>query len=182
VQSGGVAIGNRIGGGQPLLNEIKEVRIWRRDPNAMKREFLCRPYNAASAACWEAIFRTVKQWQKDHPAAAKTLIQQLQTHQLNLLRAVSLLPPPDQKEGRDIIQEIAGLWCKGQIDDSHMRHAIRRWIAFLSRHNIDYGSPPSLAAELESLKQRYGLKFDLHCDPKGLAFFQILEQEAGKES
>ena len=180
VQSGGVTIGNRLSQGMPLHSEINEVRIWRLDPNQMKREFLCRPYDSASARCWEAIFRAVQQWKKSDPAGAKALTDRIVSAQNNLIRAVTQLPPSEQSEVRAMLGEYLVLWCKGHLDHARMRDFLRRWLAFLRRHGLDAQSGPS-AGEIQIALRRVGIDpatLNLECDPKALAFFRMLEHEA----
>src|SRR5262245_58355739 len=73
VQAGGVTVGNRRGGGQPFLGAIDQLRVWRYDPDAIRKEFWCRPFTKKAADCWEAIFRAVADWATKHPADLATL-------------------------------------------------------------------------------------------------------------
>jgi hypothetical protein len=178
VQAGGVSIGNAVTGGTPLLGEIDEVSIWRAYPRGVDQEFLCRPYDKATAQCWEAVFRAVRDWVKREPTEAQALASLLAAQQRRLLRTLFLLPPAEQTKVRASLQEYARLWCQGRIDGPEMREVLRRWLAALRQHGVDPASDP-YRAELESLRQRAAIDpraLTLDCDPAAAAFLRLLEQ------
>jgi hypothetical protein len=177
VQGGGVMIGNTAAGGLPLLGEIDEVRIWRLDPNAIRREFLCRHYNAKTAACWEAIARAVKAWAQAQPAEAAALAALIDGQIAGKVRELLGLPPAEQAQLRAILTHLAKLWCQGPIDGAQMRNVLRQWFAALAANGI----APSLdltTGELQGLidmATREGLT--LNCDPAAIRFLQLVHQE-----
>jgi hypothetical protein len=174
VQAGGVAIGNNVVGGRPLLGSVEEVSIWRLDPNEMRREFLCRPYDAATARCWEAIFRAVRAWVTSHPPQAKSLIDLIDARLTPLIRGLFLLPPAEQAKARVILQQYAKLWCEGRIDGSDMRDVLQQWIAELRRLGLDPAKNLP-GAEIEALLSGIDVKLlTLDCDPAAIAFLQLM--------
>jgi hypothetical protein len=175
VGPGGVSVGNTVAGGIPLLGDIDETRIWRLYPRGMQQEFLCRPYDATTAQCWEAIFAAVRNWAKSNPAEAGALTNLLAAQQRRLIRALFLLPQAEQTKIRAILREYAKLWCEGRIDGAKMRDVLRRWIAALRRHGLDPASDP-LRGEIEALRQRIRLNLNLDCDPAIKAFLGLLQQ------
>jgi hypothetical protein len=182
VQSAGVSVGNKLVGGQPLLGTVDEVRVWRPDPKEVAREFWCRPYTAATAKCWEELFKAVQSWATAHPGDLNTLLNLLSVQLRAFVRALYLLPPSEQARIRAILNEYLRLWCSGQIDGQEMRGVVDRWVATLRSQGID----PALGeirSELLTLRQRSGLdpqQLALHCDPKVAAFLKHLDQAVAK--
>jgi phage tail protein X len=177
VQGGGVIIGNTNAGSRPLLGEVDEVRIWRLDPNAIRREFLCRHYSAQTAACWEAIASAVNAWAQAQPAQAAAIAVLINGQMAGKVRALLGLPPAKQAELRAILTHFAELWCSGPIDGTQMRDVLRQWFAALTANGV----APSLdltAGELQGLTNMataQGLTLD--CDPAGIRFLQLVQQE-----
>lgn len=186
VQAAGVAIGNSLGDGNALHGEIDEVRIWRLDPNEMRREFLCRPLDAKTARCWEVIFRAVRAWIAGHPTQAKALIDIIEPRINSSIRGLFLLPAHEQIKARALLREYTSLWCEGRIEGSEMRSAVHRWFAELQRLGLD----PAVdlpSAEIETLFSGINLRgLTLDCDPAAIAFLQLMhkadEATSGKAS
>jgi hypothetical protein len=182
VQSGGVSIGNKIAGGQPLLGIVDEVRVWRLYPKEIRDEFWCRPYTAATAKCWEEFFKAVRSWAAAHPSDLNTLLGLLSVQLRAFVRALYLLPASEQAAIRAILNEYLRLWCEGRIDGHEMRSVLDRWVATLRSQGID-PALGALGSELQTLRQRSGLDpnlLALHCDPKLAAFLKHLEQAVAK--
>lgn len=186
VQAAGVAIGNSLGDGNALRGEIDEVRIWRLDPNEMRREFLCRPYDAATARCWEAIFRAVRAWIAGHPTQAKTLLDLLDARMNNFIRGLFLLPKAEQETLRAILQDFAKHWCEGPIDGAQMGKVLHRWLAELRRLGLDPAGgldTGDIQAQLSGIDLK---SLTLDCDPAAIAFMQLVrkadEATSGKAS
>jgi len=178
VKSGGVCVGNSVMGAEPLLGEIDEVRIWRAYPRGVDQEFLCRPFDKATAQCWEALFRTVRDWVKRDPVEAQALMNLLSARQRLVTRTLLLLPVDELSRIRAILREYRRLWCAGQIDGSQMRNVLRQWLAALRRHGLDPVADPH-RAEIEALRQRANIDprlLTLDCDPEAGLFLSLLEQ------
>jgi hypothetical protein len=175
VQGGGVIIGNITASGQPLLGEIDEVRIWRLDPNAVRREFLCRHYDAKTAACWTAIARAVNAWAQAQPTQAAAIAALINAQIAGKIRAILQLPPSEQAKLRAILESYCKLWCSGPIDGTQMRNVLRQWFAAL----VANGIAPNLdltTGELQGvIDAAKGLTLD--CDPGGIRFLQLIRQE-----
>jgi hypothetical protein len=182
VQSAGVSIGNKVGGGQPLLGIVDEVRVWRLYPKEIAEEFWCRPYTAATAKCWEDLFKAVRSWAAAHPSDLNTLLDLLSVQLRAFIRALHLLPASEQARMRAILNEYLRLWCSGRIDGHEMRNVVDRWVAALRSQGID-PALGVLGSELHTLRQRSGLdphQLALHCDPKLATFLKHLEQAVAK--
>jgi hypothetical protein len=56
-----------------LNGDIDEIKSWRLDPDAMRREFLARPWDQQTAKCWEKLGRCVTQALANNPDCAAKL-------------------------------------------------------------------------------------------------------------
>jgi hypothetical protein len=186
VHAAGVAIGNTIADGNPLQGEIDEISIWRLDPNEMRREFLCRHYDAKEARCWEAIFRAIRAWAAAHPSQAKALFGLIDADLNNFARALFMLPAAEQATMRAILRDYVKHWCEGPIDGPQMGKVLHRWVSELHRLGLDtVGNLDS--GEISPLLSGFDLKkLNLQCDPAAIAFLELMrkagETTGGKAS
>jgi hypothetical protein len=176
VGAGGVAIGNNITGGSPLRGEISEIRIWRLDPNEMRREFLCRHYTRKEAQCWEAIFRAIHAWAAAHPSQAKTLYGLIGSRMNDFIRALFLLPAADQAAVRAILKDYVKHWCKGPIDGHQMEKVLHRWASELHRLGLDTIGNLQSGDVLPLLSGLDLKKLNFKCDPSAIAFVQMMHK------
>jgi len=182
VSAPGVSVGNRVAGGRPLLGDIEELRIWRLDPNEMKRQFLCRPYTAKTAKCWEDIVRKVGQWLRDHPAQAKSIANDLAALRRQLMHGIYLLPLAEQDHLRGILNRYQRLWCQGHIHGPEMAGVFTDYIGWIRRHGLD---PESGSAWTELKPALERMRHDLHginwnCDPEAQALFELIRRAQGE--
>lgn len=174
-----IAIGNHIGGNHPLNGRIDEVNVWRSDPKAMQREFLCRPYTPETAACWQAIFEDVAAWGKAEPVALASFLNLGEQGQRALIRGLALLSPADQAEVRNLLNHFMKLWCEGKIDGDAMRKVIRQWLKLLKKHGLDTDRDQRMM-ELKQVLNTAGTDapvIDPNCDPAMKAFFALINEE-----
>jgi hypothetical protein len=184
VKAGGVAIGNAVGAGSPLHGDIDEISFWRLDPNEMRREFLCREYDAKAAQCWAAIFRAIHAWAAAHPSQAKSLFGLIEQRMNEFIRALYLLPEKDQADMRAVLRDYARQWCKGPIDGHKMEKVLHRWVSELHRLKLDKVGTLDFG-EISRLLSGFDLeKLNAKCDPMAIAFLELLrkahEAEYGK--
>jgi hypothetical protein len=177
VQIGGVTVGNRRVGGQPLVGAIDRLRVWRSDPDEIRREFWCRPFTRHSADCWEAYFRAVADWAAKHPADLATLVATIETRLRALLHGLWTLPAAQQAEIRKILQELMKLWCAGHLHSHRMRDVLRELVAAIDRAGL--GSMLRSTGDIEQLARRAHLALPTACDPAVAGFLQLLEQASG---
>ena len=175
VYAGGVIIGNQASGGRPLLGALDEIRILREDPEAIHREFWCRPHTQATADCWEAIFKKVVAWGTSHPTELQALRALASTERHNMVRALYLLPLGDQAKIGASLRAILPLWCSGRIDGDEMRDALMQLRAALQGAGTDLGFAKTAAA-METVRRRYHLDVSVSCDPAFAGFLQLLGQ------
>src|SRR5262249_6411931 len=63
----GLSIGNSFGDDNLLNGLIDEVRVWRLNPHLMNDEFLTRPMDPETVACYQRFFAETKQFFERHP-------------------------------------------------------------------------------------------------------------------
>jgi hypothetical protein len=175
VQGLGVSIGNDVAqDGLQFPGEIDEVRIWRLDPKAMKREFLGRPYTHKTARCWQKQFETILDWMKKNPEQLHSLAQQIGITENSFLRSLFLLPDSEQAKLRAVLVAFGDLWFEGKIAGPEMEKVLCHWIALLRALGID---PEGGAAGTALLAAIAELKIDpsdlLKCDPEVAAFLEL---------
>lgn len=176
VQAGGVAIGNAVAAGNPLHGDIDEISFWRLDPNEMRREFLCRHYEAKEAQCWEAVFRSMNAWAAAHPSQAKALFELVEARMNDFIRALFLLPEAEQATVRAILRDYTRQWCKGPIDGPKMENVLHRWASELRRLGLDkIGNlePGEISRQLSGLDLK---NLNFKCDPAAMAFAHLLRK------
>lgn len=176
VQSLGVSIGNDTDvGGLQFPGEIDELKIWRLDPKAMKREFLGRPYTKETAQCWQRYFEKIIHTVKENPEQHKALAQLIRAEQYSFLRSLYLLPDSDQAKLRAILFALGELWFAGNIDGPEMEKVLCDWIATLRMLGVDPYSSPAQEALDAALTT---IKIDSHdllkCDPKIAGFLKLM--------
>ena len=176
VQAGGVTIGNRPGGGQPLLGDIDEISVWRQDPKAMRREFLSRPLTADQVRCWEANARAVAVWMAGHPDQAKALGSLASGQIHTLVRGLYLLSPAEQARMRRHLVDQVKPWIAGKITSRAMDRAWRGWLADLRRLGLE---SPNSRSEVLALISDFDLKsLSLDCDPAVTKFLHLIARAA----
>jgi hypothetical protein len=184
VQSPGVSIGNGTNtnvGGLQFPGDIDEVRIWRLDPKAIKREFLGRPYTKETAECWQRHFEKIIHAVEENPEQLRALAEMIKNEQYSFLRSLFLLPDSDQAKLRAILYEYGELWFAGDIAGPEMEKVLCDWIATLRSLDIDPGGGPGQDALADALAQinidSYGL---LKCDPEIAGFLELMKSAVDK--
>jgi hypothetical protein len=175
VSAPGVSVGNRVAGGQPLLGNIEELRVWRLDPRQMKRDFLSRPYTSHTAACWEELLRQLARWLRENPVSAGRLTRLLETLQRQFLHGLLLLPQAEQAQARRIVNRYELLWRQGRIDGPEMAAVFVEFIRWMRRHGLDPESGP-VWSELEPLLRQISEATHAHlnCDQAAQRFRDLM--------
>lgn len=176
---GRVTVGNTQSGDRPLLGRLDEVSVWRLDPKAMQREFLCRQINPEVAACLETFFLEVKQWAFDHTSAAVQLLNAIAEGERALVSGFLLLPTHEQARGRDLIRSFLQLWCSGEIGGEAMRNFVRHWLQFLDKQGLDLNRSERIAILRRIFEDAGSTQPVLipSCDPELTAFLSIVASE-----
>jgi hypothetical protein len=180
VQTLGVSIGNAVEvDSYQFPGEIDELRIWRHDPKALKRELLGRPHTPKMAGCWQRLFEKVADWTKHHPEQSRALTNQLDAARDAFVRALYLLPDSDQAKLRAALLAIKKLWFAGEIDGPAMESALCDWIALLRSFDIEPVDDPSYHA-LNAEFAKVGIDGHdlLKCDLKIALFLERMRKAA----
>ena len=178
VQVQGVSIGNEAAqDGLQFPGQVDELRIWRLDPKAMKREFLGRPYTPDAAQCWQRYFEAILEWIQNNPEQGRSLAQQINNAQISMGRSLLLLPENEQKRVRAVLVAFADLWFAGKLTGREMENVLCQYITLLSQLGIDpsgglQGTIPS--DMIAQLKIRH--TDVLRCDPQIADFIKLLQK------
>jgi hypothetical protein len=180
VGAGGVSIGNGLGGGTPLHGAISEVRVWRLDPQAIRREFLCRPIDADVVECLAATFEQTQAWIAAHPDEAAQLVALVEARTAQVIRTLQLLPDKERDQARAALDHMTGLWCQGRIDGKAMEKALAAWRAVLARAGVADTSDTD-AARIRDIAAASFPDVSIKCDKALRKFLKHLGQGANAE-
>ncbi len=180
----GVNVGNSPGSaGLCLEGDIDEVKVWRLDPQAMRRLFLARPFDEATAECWERIFRCIRDALARNPDCAQQLAVEGPSVLDRLRRAIVAKGPETRERYVRSCAEYARLWRAGQLDSPEMATLFKEWCTWLRLVGISPSEDPAIRALLESpcirrvLGDCKGLGFD--CDPQAAALVRLIAEGCG---
>ena len=172
VGAGGVSIGARPDGGEALRGQIDSVRVWRRDPDAVKRQFLCRPHDQALADCWTAAFTALGAAFERHPVQMRALARAVQTVMDDHLQTVAGVGPEALAQLREILDRYTYLWCNGALDTDDMESTFRDLVVWWRGHTRTEPGGDKLEGIAEGLHEQIGGSIDLTCDPALPGFFE----------
>jgi len=187
VGSLGVVIGNSNaeGGAGPLRGDLDQIRIWRRDPDAIRREFLGRPYTPEAARCWEKIGRAVIAAFDSDPECMRELLARWRLVFNHIMRALHELDAAAQNGLRALIDRYARLWFAGQIGSPAMANVLCELRLFMKRHAaLDFAADPILNdrllfSECAALLRK---SVTLDCDPDIQAFLRLVQDSVDCEA
>jgi Concanavalin A-like lectin/glucanases superfamily len=133
----GIRIGNAGSGTDEFLGgDIDEIKVWRRDPQALWREFSRRPLDSATAACWHDFLLRIEEILRAHPDCAR-LLGALREVIERMLRAVAAHGPDAVAQLVRFGEDYRALWRAGAIDGSDMANLTQTWIAWLRSLGIN---------------------------------------------
>jgi hypothetical protein len=166
----GVSIGADVNGDNALLGRIDEIKIWRRDPEVIEREFLCRKWDAAAVECWQRVFGAIAAAFSRHPREMQALMRTTEDVLFAQLRRITAAGPAALAELRGVLERYSVLWCRGDLDSDAMQAVFRDFVRWWRRH---VGGDPELGNEAdqaiyEELQRLVG-PVDFRCDPAFLA-------------
>ena len=171
----GILIGNRIGASaRHMQGDIASVRVWRRDPESMAKQFLGRPLDHALAACWSEFLRKLSEALRDHPKCAEWIVQLISGMQRNFLEKLAQKSDDKIAEFQEMCRQYRDLWFGGHVDSPQM-HAlfarVRDWIAaeglISAADQVALLEHPCLATLTDALPS-------LDCDPQFKRLLEVL--------
>jgi Concanavalin A-like lectin/glucanases superfamily len=172
----GVSIGNAPDNDNQFLDgDIDEIKVWRIDPEAVPRNFLSRPYDQATADCWEQFVRRIRDALTSNPDCAD-LVGKLESV-IDRLRRVILAKGPETRERYvKTCREYARLWRAGKLDSPEMAKLIADWCTWTRLVGIVPGDDPEVISILRSscLKDVLGKCGSLDCDPQVVALINLI--------
>jgi hypothetical protein len=184
VGTAGVHIGNAPGtAGHCLEGDIDDVKAWRLDPDAMKRLFLSRPFDEATAACWEKLFRRIADTLARHPDCRRQLASDLPTMLDRLHRAIVQSSPHARERFARLRAEYARLWRAGQLGGPDMAAVFTELCGLLHREGLSLADDPAVVALTASpcmtIVRNASAGVDLECDPDVVALAGEIAKACG---
>jgi hypothetical protein len=178
----GIGIGNSVeDGDMPLPGEIDEVKVWRLDPNRVRKQFIDRPMDQETADCWTRHVHSLRDAFRKHPDCARKLTREIPSALDRWLRMVISQGPETRQRFADVRERYAELWREGRIDGPEMRKLLREWCAWLQMIGID----PCGDDRAQALRQSECWKLiqrelaGVDCDPQALALIGLFASECG---
>lgn len=144
----GVRIGNSAGGvDENLGGDIDEIKLWRRDPRAMGREFAQRPLDESMASCWHDFLEHLDELLRADPECARRLLGGLREAVERASRAIAVQGPGAVRHHLRFCEEYRRLWRQGQIAGPDMASLVDAWVAWMR----SLGVAPEADAQLQAL-------------------------------
>jgi hypothetical protein len=182
VGPGGVSIGNSADNQPNYLNgDIDEIKVWRLDPHAMRRQFLSRPVNDATADCWERFLRCLYEALGRHPDCARFFRSSLPTTLDRLRRTIVGKGPETRARYAQACEKYAELWQAGKIDGPEMAQLLVDWCTWQRLVGISIEDDPEFQELVqlpcfEQMLAELRQCATLDCDPQLIAFLRLVTE------
>jgi hypothetical protein len=164
----GILIGNRIGHPDQHLNgDIKSLKVWRRDPREVPHDFLGRPIDRGTAACWTEFLRKVNDALRANPTCAEWLFGVITRLQGPFIQALAQKDPAKIAEFDQMCRQYRELWLGGQVGSAQMRALLVQLRDWLKAEGLLSFDDPNLRpiAEDPCVRKLTALLPTLDCDP-----------------
>ena len=146
----GLRLGNSSSGADEFLGgDIDEIKVWRRDPQTLWREFSRRPLDAAAAACWYDFLLRIDEMLRANPDCSR-LLGALREVIERMLRTVAAHGPGTVEQLVRFCEDYRALWRAGTIDGSDMANLTQAWIAWLRSLGVNPEADATLQALIRS--------------------------------
>jgi hypothetical protein len=180
----GISIGNGLNGGAPFGGDIDEVRVWRVDPYAGIRQFVARPADKATIACWERFSESLDKALAKYPDCAIKLDADFVAILGRLARAILDKGPETQQRFFDFRKEFDRLWRAGRIGGPEMSKLFADWITWMRLVGISIETDPGVQAFQNStcLKLLLAETGQCTCDPKYNALLKLIAKASSQSS
>ena len=164
----------------PFQGAIDDLKIWRRDPDAMTDEFFSRPFNEREGACWARLFISIRDRLELRDEALLQFLQQFQQLlEEGLRRAAG--DPLFISRNRGFAERYHRIWRSGGLASDDMRDLLREWIPEAIHATGIKPSNPEYHAVIERLlKSELTRQFqDFNCDPAFAKFLELVQEQVG---
>jgi len=178
----GVSVGNAPDQDNQYLNgDIDELKIWRRDPYHMEREFFARPTDNAVDDCWQRLFRELARALDRHPDCRVLLSAQLGDTIDRLKRAIVGKGPETRARFFRTSDKYFELWSSGRLDHPDMARLFADWCAWLRLVGISIADDAGARALLQSdcLRRVLAEIKPIDCDPQIEALIKTIQGACG---
>lgn len=183
----GVTIGNSpVDGNRFLAGEVDEVKVWRSDPEDVRRRFLARPFDDVSLACWQRLFRGLREVLDAHPECAEALAVQARAVTEGLRRAILAGGGDAAERYRTFCEEYARLWSAGRVGTPEMATLFTDFCAWLRQQGVRLGQLPELQELLGSscfrlVREQFQEVGAAGCDPEVAALVSLIGDGCSQE-
>jgi hypothetical protein len=171
----GVEIGNRPGANESIRGDIDEIKIWRRDPRVMWRDFARRPIDQKTADCWHDFMQRIDEMLRAHPDCEERLLSGVRRVLKRMTRTVGAHGPAARAHAGQFYQRYRVLWRKGQIDGAAMAKLITEWSAWNRSLGVDVSADAEVHALLSDpcfkLMGESSVRID--CDSKFMGYLRL---------
>lgn len=181
----GATVGNEADRDDYYLNgDIDTLKIWRRDPYIMERQFFSRPMDDATIDCWNRFFASVAKAFERHPDCAARFRALVHETVDRLKRAIVAKGPETRDRFFKTSEEYLALWSTGRLDGSEMEQLFADWCAWLRLSDISIEQDRAIRElrNMECLKRILAEIKPLDCDPQVKALVQIILRGCGRHS
>jgi hypothetical protein len=175
----GLSIGNAPDRDDQFLNgDIDELKIWRRDPHNMEREFFARPTDTATSDCWERLFRELARALDRHPDCRTLLGMQIAETIDRLKRAVVAKGPETRERFFHTSDKYFELWSSGKLDHPDMARLFADWCVWLRLVGVSIADDPGVQAlgRSDCLRKVLAEMKPLECDPQVAALIKSIQR------
>jgi hypothetical protein len=163
----GVWIGNRIGHPAGYLNgNIQSVKIWRLDPQTMKKNFVARPFPPALVDCWANFMRKLREAAAQDPECAGWLKAAIENLHSDVFQRLSQKSPETVADFWKMLNTYQRLWAAGKVGSPEMQDLVVRLRDWLKSEGVFSSDDPDLRPMLENpcVRKFGGLIGGLECD------------------
>jgi hypothetical protein len=174
--SNGISIGNTRTADSILQGQIDDVKVWRVNPHRVEQNFLNRPMDDGTEACWYRFFQALTAAMAQYPQCAQQIATVLDNAVIKLIQQGVLHDPVTRQRLQYAASQYRTLWTAGQINSPAMAKLIRDVTTWLRLVGLNPGSDPDLVAleSSECLKLILAELPSLDCDPAFKAFLGSL--------
>jgi hypothetical protein len=176
----GLDIGNASIGSTALRGAVDEIRIWRRDPRALWKEFARRPIDEQTADCWGAFLERLTEILARHPECSRELLPELRAMVERQARSVAALGLEARAEYDRMGDRYRKLWRAGKIDGPEMAKLAAEWLAWCRKRRVETASAAELGELRESdcFRRLFEAAAELDCDPRFTGLLRLLAEQA----
>jgi hypothetical protein len=163
-----------------LKGQVDDLKVWRRDPDAMSDEFFSRPIGKKEGDCWAHLFAELASRLRDRDETLIALILRMEQF---LIRSVhdSAHDAGFLARNRSFSERFVKLWTSGNAASREMETLLRLWLPQILQAMSITPLDTSLKSITDGVAQIESVRrirpFD--CDPNFAIFLKIVRNALG---